>query len=164
MKEQYFSPDISEFLFLLSKHRVKYLIVGGEAVIYYGYARLTGDIDIFYDRDEKNILKLYLALKQFWNDDIPGITNKIELMQDGIVFQFGAPPNRIDLMNRIENISFNTAWINRIDTRLEFNDKKYNIHYIGLKELIKNKESINRNKDKDDLKFLKSVKFRRRMK
>jgi hypothetical protein len=45
-KGMYFSADESEFLFVLSKHRVQYLIVGGEAVIYYGHARLTGDIDM----------------------------------------------------------------------------------------------------------------------
>jgi len=51
-----FSKNIKEFLFLLHNHKVKYLIVGGEAVIYYGHARLTGDIDIFYDSSKRNIL------------------------------------------------------------------------------------------------------------
>jgi len=35
MKTSHFSLDIQEFLFLLSKHRVRYVIVGGEAVIYF---------------------------------------------------------------------------------------------------------------------------------
>ncbi len=55
MKTIYFSHDISEFLFLLFNNKVRYLIVGGEAVIYYGHARLTGDIDLFYERENKNI-------------------------------------------------------------------------------------------------------------
>jgi hypothetical protein len=42
MKGNYFSADNQEFLHLLYKYDVKYLIVGGEAVIYYGYPRLTG--------------------------------------------------------------------------------------------------------------------------
>jgi len=63
MNKIYFSPDVSEFLFLLFKNKVRYLIVGGEAVIYYGHARLTGDIDIFYDREKKNIRKLYRILE-----------------------------------------------------------------------------------------------------
>jgi hypothetical protein len=41
-----FSSDITEFLFLLHTYEVRYLVIGGEAVIYYGYARLTGDVDI----------------------------------------------------------------------------------------------------------------------
>jgi len=44
---EHFSPDLCDFLALIAKHQVRYLIVGGEAVIYYGHARLTGDLDIF---------------------------------------------------------------------------------------------------------------------
>jgi len=44
-----FSPDILEFIRLLHAHQVRYVVVGGEAVIYHGHARLTGDIDFFYD-------------------------------------------------------------------------------------------------------------------
>jgi hypothetical protein len=35
MKASHFSRDPQEFMKLLSEHRVKYVIVGGEAVIYY---------------------------------------------------------------------------------------------------------------------------------
>jgi len=62
MESSYFSPDIQEFIRLLFIHKVRYLIVGGEAVIYYGYARLTGDIDFFYERTKQNTKSLYTAL------------------------------------------------------------------------------------------------------
>jgi len=65
MSKTFFSSDIVEFLFLLNKHKVKYIIVGGEAVIYYGHARLTGDIDIFYDRGKENCIRLFEALSEF---------------------------------------------------------------------------------------------------
>ena len=61
-----FSPDILEFLRLLEKHEVRYVIVGGEAVIFYGYPRFTGDIDFFFARDTENIERLYLCLQDFW--------------------------------------------------------------------------------------------------
>ena len=67
MKELYFSKDILDFLYLLYKHQVKYLIVGREAVIFYGHARLTGDIDFYYDRSTENVNKLFKALNKFWN-------------------------------------------------------------------------------------------------
>ena len=106
MSVSFFSKDIIEFLYLLSKFKVNYLIVGGEAVIYYGHARLTGDIDFFYERKKENVAKLYDVLDEFWDNDIPGINKPNELMQEGIVFQFGVLPNRIDLINKIENINF----------------------------------------------------------
>lgn len=49
MKAAHFSKDIQDFIRLLNQHHVRYLIVGGEAVIYYGYARLTGDVDFFFE-------------------------------------------------------------------------------------------------------------------
>ena len=157
MKTMYFSSDVSEFLYLLFKYKVRYLIVGGEAVIYYGHARLTGDIDLFYDRENNNIQKLYSTLTEFWNSNIPGIKSNDELMKEGMVFQFGVPPNRIDLINRIEKVNFDSAWKNRKNVSLIHKKKKFRVHYIGLKELIENKKAVNRFRDKDDLIFLEGV-------
>ena len=67
----HFSPDTREFIRLLDQHGVRYVIVGGEAVIYYGYARLTGDVDFFYDRDVANVRALFAALTEFWDGSIP---------------------------------------------------------------------------------------------
>jgi len=44
------SPDVQDFIELLAAYDVRYVIVGGEAVIYYGFARVTGDIDFFLNR------------------------------------------------------------------------------------------------------------------
>lgn len=43
MKALPFSQDALEFLHLLHQHGVRYVLIGGAAVIYHGYARLTGD-------------------------------------------------------------------------------------------------------------------------
>lgn len=154
MSKSFFSQDVREFLYLLSKHKVKYLIIGGEAVIYYGHARLTGDIDIFYQRNIENAAKLFEMLNEFWEKNIPGINNKAQLMQDGIVFQFGVPPNRIDLLNNIEKVEFIHAWKNKKEDSITRKGKEFNIFYIGLNELIENKKAVNRFRDKEDLKFL----------
>lgn len=89
MSSQYFSRDTLELLTLLGKHDVKYVIVGGEAVIFYGYSRVTGDIDIFYEYSEENTQKLYCALLEFWGGDIPGIDSAEEFMEQGAIIQFG---------------------------------------------------------------------------
>ncbi|MGA9406256.1 MAG: DUF6036 family nucleotidyltransferase [Bacteroidota bacterium] len=153
-KRFYFSVDVTELLSLLFRHEVRYLIVGGEAVIYYGHARLTGDIDIFYERKPENAINLFTALEEFWGNSVPGIRKSEELLIKGTVFQFGVPPNRIDLMNVIEKVEFKDAWEHRNDTSAVIKGKKIMIHYIGLHELIKNKEAVGRYRDKDDLLFL----------
>lgn len=112
MSPVFYSKDIIDFLFLLSKYEVKYVIVGGEAVIYYGHARLKGDIDVFYDLSKENVEKLFKMLNDFWNNDIPGIKKIEELMNPGEVFQFGVSPNRINLLYLIQNVEFEEAWNN----------------------------------------------------
>lgn len=153
-KRFYFSTDVTDFLSLLFRHEVRYLIVGGEAVIYYGHARLTGDIDIFYERTRRNAINLFSALKEFWDNSVPGVGTSEELLTKGTVFQFGVPPNRIDLMNIIENVEFKDAWTHRNNSMARMKGKKILIHYIGLQELIKNKKAVGRHRDKDDLMFL----------
>jgi hypothetical protein len=158
MSKIFFSSDIIEFLLLLNKYKVKYLIVGGEAVIYYGHARLTGDIDIFYELDKINISKLYKMLNKFWKNNIPGISNEKELLKKGVIFQFGVPPNRIDLINAIENVKFEEAWQNKEQVKISNKREEFKIFYIGLNELIKNKKAISRYKDKEDLRYLNELK------
>ena len=48
-----FSADTLEFIRLLAKHSVRYVIVGGQAVIFHGYARFTGDVDFFIRTTER---------------------------------------------------------------------------------------------------------------
>jgi len=160
MKASHFSKDIQEFLVLLRKHSVKYVIVGGEAVIYYGYARLTGDVDFFYEPSRENALNLYRSLDEFWGRDIPGINASEELMEYGTILQFGVPPNRIDLVNSIEGVTFGDVWVGRTTERVEISGQTIPVHFIGLEQLIMNKEEVRRPKDMEDLKYLKKAKER----
>jgi predicted nucleotidyltransferase len=156
------SSDTLEFLLCLYKHKVKYLLVGGEAVIYYGYPRLTGDIDFFYEQSTQNSNHLFGALKEFWEEDVPGIHAAADLEESGAIFQFGVPPNRIDLINQIDGVTFKQAWDSREKTTLEYSARVIDIYIIGLDQLIINKESIKRNKDLEDLKYLRAIQEERK--
>ena len=150
----HFSSDVLEFLVLVEKFKVRYMIIGGEAVIYYGFPRLTGDMGIFYDSNAENIDHLYEALLEFWQGDIPGLTNKNELGDSDAVFQFGVPPNRIDLLSDISAVDFNDAWMKKRIENIKIHDKLIKIFFIGLDELIENKKHVARPKDQEDLKYL----------
>ncbi|MBN2124137.1 MAG: nucleotidyltransferase [Deltaproteobacteria bacterium] len=158
MKASLFSQDIQEFLGLLDEHRVRYVIVGGEAVIYYGHARLTGDVDFFYDPSPPNALKIHKTLERFWDGDIPGLESPEDLKEPGIIMQFGMPPNRIDLINTIDGVTFEEAWTNRTTVEVEMKGRSVPVHFIGLDQLIRNKEAIQRPKDQEDLKYLREAK------
>jgi hypothetical protein len=154
MKETYFSSDTLDLIKLFSKHKVKYVIVGGEAVIFYGYSRLTGDIDFFYEISPSNSINIYNAMNEFWDGDIPGISSAEEFQTSGSIIQFGQPPNRIDLLNSIDGITFNEAWESKVVQTTGSGDGEIQIFYIGLGPLIKNKTASGRYKDLDDLRFL----------
>ncbi len=158
IKSNYFSPDILDFLKTLTKHNVKFVIVGGEAVIYYGHARLTGDIDIYYENSVDNVEHLWNSLLEFWDNDIPLLKEKNELLMDGLIVQFGVPPNRIDLINKIEGVNFSEVWAGKKEVTITLpENKNIRVYFIGIKELIKNKKATGRNKDLDDVKFLQKV-------
>lgn len=151
-----FSPDVFQFIGLLEKHKVRYLIVGGEAVIYHGHPRVTGDVDFFYDSSAANAARLFACLLEFWHDHIPGVKVAKELEEPGMVLQFGRPPHRIDLMNAIDGISFRGAWKSRLRVRLVSGQKKAAAYYIGLRALIANKLASGRPRDLEDLGFLQT--------
>ena len=149
-----FSSDIQEFLRLLSAHEVRAVVVGGEAVIFYGHIRVTGDIDVFFDRAPENAVRLYKALEEFWQGDIPELEDTSDLEDQGVIFQFGIPPNRIDLLNEIDGVDFDTAWNGRTQVELRTESGHFVVNYIGLEELVQNKEASGRPKDLEDLPFL----------
>jgi predicted nucleotidyltransferase len=157
MKASHFSKDTREFLKLLATHLVRYVIVGGEAVIYYGHARLTGDMDLFYDRTPENCRRLYTALNDFWQGAIPGIASPQDLSAKNLIIQFGLPPNRLDLLSQITAVSFAQAWKDKVVEKIQMGNNEYPVYYIGLKQLIKNKKTVRRHRDREDLEFLNKI-------
>lgn len=140
---------------LLADRGVRYLIVGGEAVILYGHARLTGDTDFFYAVDADNARRLFEALREFWHGDVPGVNAPSDLTDLGVIIQFGRPPNRIDLLNQIDGVTFDQAWPGHLKVEMTDGSRTVPVPYIGLEALIRNKEASGRPKDLDDLAFLR---------
>jgi len=146
-----------DLLRILHHRAVRYMIVGGEAVIHYGYARLTGDIDLFYESSSENAERLFEALREFWGGPVPEVDKGKELREPGVILQFGVPPNRIDLLNRIDGVEFGECWNGRITVPFSGEETDFQVHYIGIDQLIKNKESSGREKDMDDMRFLREI-------
>ncbi len=151
MSPEHFSRDVREFFRLLHEHGVRYLVVGGEAVIYHGHARLTGDVDLFYEATPANSARLFAALEEFWGGEVPGVARADELREPGTIVQFGRPPNRIDLLSRIDGVDFEAAWSGRVEERIG----EVPVFFIGLDALIENKAALDRPRDREDLAYLR---------
>jgi predicted nucleotidyltransferase len=157
MKASYFSQDVQEFIRVLSDFGVRYIIVGGEAVIYHGHARLSNGIDFFYEPTVENAEKLWDALDEYWAGDMPGLKSAEGLLLIGATVQYGVSPNQIVLYNSLTNVAFDEAWDARVEENIRVRGKKYPVYFIGLEDLIKNKYALKRDIDKEDLKYLNAL-------
>lgn len=146
------SPDFKELLRIFEKHSVRYLIVGGYAVMKYSEPRFTNDLDVFIATDRKNAEGIYAALKEF-GAPLKGLTSD-DFLQKGYFYQMGRAPLRIDIMMSIPGIEFEEAWQNR--EWLEIDDLK--IPFVSRTDLIRAKEASARPQDKRDLEKLKKIK------
>lgn len=154
MRAERFAADILEFMRVLEAHRVRWLLIGGHAVFLHGYPRLTADVDFAYAPDPENARRLYGALLEFWGGSVPAVNSADELAQEGMIFQFGVPPNRIDLLSRVSGISFDAAWARRIEVEVLGGPAPLTIPVISLADLRAAKRAAGRPKDLDDLENL----------
>ncbi len=145
------SPDFKELLKIFENHKIRYLIVGGYAVMKYSEPRFTKDLDVFISTDEENANSVYAALKEF-GAPLEGLTPD-DFTQKGYFYQMGRPPIRVDIMMSIPGIDFDEAWEKREVVKL--NDLR--IYFISRSDLIRAKEASARPQDKIDANKLKEA-------
>lgn len=143
--------DLKELLCAFNDRGVKYLVVGGYAYGIYAEPRATKDLDIFIRADEENSQAVFLALAQF-GAPLEGL--RPEDFMDGSTFQIGQPPARIDLLQRIDGISFDEAWENRIEGVI---DGEARVFVISKNDLIRNKLASGREQDILDVKRIRAL-------
>lgn len=127
-------------------------------MIHHGYPRLTGDVDFFYERTPANVRRLYAALREFWDGDVPALENADELLEPDLVVQFGRPPNRIDLIGTLGTVVFAEAFRRRVTEKLHLRSGSVALPIISLEDLIQSKRDAARHKDLDDLEHLLALK------
>ena len=141
-------PDFKDFLKLLKSHHVKYLLVGGYAVGYYGYPRATVDMDIWVLRDPQNAKDIVAALQEF-GFKVPELSPQIFLKENQIV-RMGVPPVRIEIITTASGVDFETCFAERLEIDLD----GVGVNLISLKHLKENKKATGRYKDLNDLENL----------
>ncbi|MHA1880351.1 MAG: hypothetical protein ACTSYG_08140 [Candidatus Heimdallarchaeota archaeon] len=146
------NEDYKEMLQILLNNEVKFLIVGAYAMGAHGYPRATGDFDIWVEASAKNSKKIYKSLSEF-NAPLFNITEKA-FAEKGVIFQIGVAPRRIDIITHIDGVIFEKAY----ETKELIEIESLKIPFISKENLIKNKQSTNREKDKIDVNYLKKNK------
>ena len=97
------NSDFTDLLKLFNDNSVRYLIVGGYAVIQYAEPRFTNDLDIWISTDKTNAGSVYAALREF-GAPLAGLT-EADFAEDGYFYQMGVPPLRVDILMGIPGVS-----------------------------------------------------------
>ena len=135
-----FNKDFLDFLQLLDKNNVDFLLVGGYAVILHGYARSTGDMDLWVNQNEEN----YSKLKKVYEEFGAPIFSLEEFFSDKFdVWSMGVEPRKIEVLTKVSGLNFiesksHCDWIN---------EKDFKVPYIDFEDLMKNKLASGRLKD-----------------
>lgn len=145
-----FNEDFRDFLTALNDQQVRYILVGGFSVILHGYARTTGDMDIWVERTTANYQNLKRAFSQFGMPVFDMTEENFLFHPHWDVFTFGVPPVAIDIMVKVKGLDFQECFVNAVI----YDDAGLKIRTIHKNDLIEAKKSSGRAKDLDDLENL----------
>jgi hypothetical protein len=150
MKKLKLETDFIDFVKLCNKYEVEYLVIGGYAVSIHGYPRSTKDFDVCIKISEENASKMVQVIKAFGFGELK--LTKGDFLKKNFITQLGHEPVRIDILNDLDGVPFEQAWLNKRIMNFEGST----INFIGYSELLKVKQKAGRPQDLADISKLKS--------
>jgi predicted nucleotidyltransferase len=146
--------DVEQLLKLLREHKVRFVIIGATAFPVHGYSRSTLDIDIFIEPSTANARRTREALKAF-GYDISDISVEDLLTYKVLIRQYVV---ETDIHPFVKGIGFDRVWANKVKAKL---GETY-AWFASLDDLIAMKQAAGRPKDKEDLRYLRRLRQRKR--
>ena len=107
------NSDFSDLLSLFNARNVRYLVIGGYAVVQHGEPRFTNDLDLWIGAETRNAVAVFGALRDF-GAPLVGLTAS-DFEEDGYFYQMGTPPSRVDVLMGIPGVEFREAWERRVE-------------------------------------------------
>ena len=126
--------EFEEFIKLLNKNKVEFIIVGAYALAWHSIPRNTGDIDFFVSNSKENAARLITALKEFGFGSIE--LEEKDFENEDLVIQLGVPPKRIDILCSITGVGFKQAYETADITKMHDEE----IRFISKSFFIQNKK------------------------
>jgi len=137
----FFSKAHERILRKFLANNVEFVLMGGHAAVFYGVRRTTSDIDILVKptlENGKKILKAFKDLKL----EVKNISPEDFIGEN--VFTFGMEPDAVDILTFSKGVSLNSIFENAVQKKID--DLKITI--IDIRDLLKNKENLNRTSEK----------------
>jgi hypothetical protein len=140
-------------LIQLLKSNVDFILIGGYAVIYHGYGRTTGDMDIWLKPDNANRDKLIPVLRSLGilDEDIEQISTMD--FNTVLAFHIDEPPKRVDFLTKTVGLTFQEATAKKVFLPLG----EFQVPVLNIDDLIVNKLISGRAKDKADVEELQKI-------
>jgi hypothetical protein len=145
------NSDFKDLLKVLNDYKVRYLVVGGYAVMAYTEPRYTKDLNIWIEASPRNARAVFRALQSF-GAPLENPT-EADFAQEGFFYHMGRPPSRVDVLMSIEGVQFADAWPNRVNINFD----GVVGHVIARKDLIANKHAVGRPQDLADVQGLEEA-------
>lgn len=142
------SSDFEELLKIFNDNEVRYLIVGGYAVMLYTEPRYTKDLDLWVEATPENASKVWRALVEFGAPLSNLAVN--DFAREGFFYQMGRPPVRVDVLMSVDAVKFADAWPRREQSLLGAQPA----WFISRADLLKNKRASGRHIDLHDADLL----------
>ncbi len=142
------NSDFREMLRELNAAGVRYLIVGGYAVMVHTEPRYTKDLDLWIEPVESNAQKLFVALAKFGaptRDIRPS-----DFTEPEVFFQIGMDPVRIDIMTSVCGLDFVQAWERKVV--VDFGGELAPV--LCREDVMRSKIAAGRMRDRRDVKKL----------
>jgi hypothetical protein len=147
--------DFAEFIRILVRHRVRFLVVGAYALAHHGYPRATNDVDVLIATDEPNRARVRAAAVEF----VGAAPSDAAFRPPRGMFRIGPDAAHVDVTTKIDGIAdFDRAFRRR--SRGEFFGAK--VGYLSLEDMLRTKRAAGRPKDLGDIAFLEGELRRRR--
>ena len=147
------SSDYRDLLSIFNAAGVRYLIVGGYAVMVHTEPRYTKDLDIWVDTSGDNASVLFQALAQF-GAPLKAL-HPADFMEPEVFYQIGMEPVRVDIMTSVAGLKFDEAWKRKVT--VDFDGEPAAV--LSREDLLLAKKAAGRHRDR---KHIKSLQKRRR--
>ena len=145
------NSDFRELLSTWNDCEVRYLIIGGYAVMLYTEPRFTKDLDLWVEPTAENGRRVFRALALF-GAPLAGVTAD-DFSQEGLFYQMGRPPVRVDVLTSVTGMRFQEAWLNRVERDLG----GIPAPFLSRDDLIRTKTALGRPQDLLDVEQLKKA-------
>ncbi len=149
-----FFEEHRTLLKMMVHNKVRFMLIGGYAVIHYGYERSTGDMDVWLETSEDNKACFLKALRDFGiTDEGMEHVGKVDFSKPFPVFFFGQRPRRIDFISLIQRVTFKEAFLQASHFLLD----GVAIPIIQYHHLILSKQFTGRPQDLADIEKLQQI-------